>query len=391
MIEQTEQMEHHHLTEQEEIEFYGEKPLRWYQVAARNATAIHLANGVKRIIIHMPTGAGKTLSIAATMSYPALRRALGVTCDRPLRVLFIAHRDRLLTQAERTFTEESNVNLILQSAFSDIPTEVINAGWDVCVIDECHHEAMASIQYHLELIGDKPIIGLTATPDRPDGLVIKFEEFVAPISREQAVAEGWLAETDLYSFVDVPTKDKTDILKEVFDQYAEMMGQTMVFVKTRKEVAALERHLQSRGYDAVGLLQQNDQELNDILDEFSAGKHQFIINCGRVGEGVDVKGCTSVVLGRQLGSYVLLNQIIGRAARPDSDCQVFELINPLSGRNLDTTVVVGTPRVHKLVFKKQGQWKDLQFDYTIRRNVLEEGRGSSRWGSTERRGRVTMR
>lgn len=363
----------HHLTEQEEKEFYGEKELRWFQVAARNAVVIHLNNGVKRILIHQPTGSGKTITIAATMSYPDVRHALGVLDDRPLRVLFIAHRDRLLTQAEQTFTEDSNVQLILQSAFSDVAPSVISNGWDVCVIDECHHEAMASIQYHLELLGDRPIIGLTATPDRPDGLVIKFEEFVAPISREQAVEEGWLAETDLYSFVDVPSADKTPVLKEMFNTYAEMMGQTMVFVKTRKEVAALTEYLIEKGYDAVGLLGQTDKELNTILDEFSAGHHQFIINCGRIGEGVDVKGCSSVVLGRQLGSYVLLNQIIGRASRPDSDCQVFELINPLSGRNLDTTVVVGTPRVHKLIYKRRGAWAEQTFDYTVRQNVINEG------------------
>lgn len=345
-------------------EFYGEKALRWYQVAARNEVAEHFRNGIKRLVIELPTGAGKTLTFASAMSYGPIRQALNVPDGKPLRVLFVALTHRLLTQAEQTFVNESNVELILQSAFSDIPEKVLKEGWDITVIDECHHESTSSIQYKLDTLGDKPILGLTATPDRADGTLIKFEKFIAPLSRQQAVEEGYLAETDLYSFVDAPEKDKSGIVKDILASYHSEMQNTIVFMRTKKEASIINEFLRVLGHNPVFLDTQSPAEVNIILNDFSAGKYDFIVNCGRLSEGIDVKGCTSVVLGKTIGSYPLLSQIIGRASRVDSDCRVWEIINPISSNNLDTTAVVGTPRSHKLIYKKNKVWVEEEFDYT---------------------------
>lgn len=351
-------------------EFYGEAELRWYQVAARNAVADALNAGESRVLVVLPTGAGKTLTVAAAMSHQPIREALGVSCDRPLRVLFAAHKTRLLSQAEQTFMEESNVELVTLSMFSDIPPDVLTKGWDIAILDEAHHESCMSFQLQLEQIGDRPVLGITATPDRADGCVIKFSTIINPISREQAVREGYLAETELNTFVDVPSVDKTPILTDILRSYIDQMSQTMIFVRTKAEVRALANVINDMGKVAVAILNQSDKELDAVLDQFSAGEVQFIINCNKISEGVDVKGCTDVVLGRQVGSYPMLNQIIGRAARPDSECRVWELVNPLSGTNLDTTVVTGTPASHRLISKVGGVWKERQFDYTTHANPI---------------------
>lgn len=362
----------------DEAEFYGEVQLRWYQIAARNELAVHLRNGVKRVGIVLPTGSGKTITIACSLSSPQVRKALGVDHNDPLRVLFVAHRGRLLTQAEQTFIEDSNVELILQSVFSDIPEDVIKKGWDVSVIDEMQHEACMSIQLQLEHIGDKPIIGLSATPDRADGSLIKFERFIRPISREQAVKEGWLAETHLNTFIDTPHADKTGIISDILTHYGHEMGQTMVFVRTHAEVKNITDFLNTNGYNAVSTTGIPDTELNGVLDAFSRRECQFVVDCFRISEGVDVKGCDHILLGRQVGSYPMLNQIIGRAARPDSECHVWELVNPLSGRNLDTTVVVGEPVRHRLIYKHKGTWQEEEFNYTTHIQTIESGARAQR-------------
>jgi superfamily II DNA or RNA helicase len=358
----------------EEVEMYGEKEVRWYQVAARNAVEIALEENPKaRILVVLPTGAGKTITSGLIFSSRRIRHALGVPETRKMRVLFIAHKHRLLTQAEQAYADAEGVELILQSAFSALPQELLDEGWDVTCIDEAHHEAMSTIQYHLELLGDKPIIGLTATPDRADGCLIKFDVIVNPISREEAVEQGFLAPTRIHTFVDVPSKDKIAVLTDIFMNYHQEMGQTMVFVKTKREVTAITELLNSMGYEAVGILNQSKWDVDFALDEFSAGNIKFIVNCNKINEGVDVKGCTDVVLGRQFGSYPQLNQVIGRASRPDSDCNVWELVNPLSGRNLDTTVVVGTPEFHRLVSKEGGKWVERHFDYITHRSSKQLG------------------
>lgn len=348
-----------------DIEFYGDREIRWYQIAARNEAIAAVANGIKRILINLPTGSGKTLTIACTLGSPEMKSSLGIHPDKKLRVMFIAHIGRLLTQAERTFAEENGVELILQSTMSAIPQDIIDTGWDISVLDEAHHEACASLQYHLETsFGDIPLIGLTATPDRADGMVIKFEKFINPISRSRAVKEGYLAETNLHTIVDGSERSKSSILCDIFDQYAYKMEGTLVFVRTKKEVGIITKHLSEMGYNAVGLSTQNSIELDRVLDSFSAGDIQFIVSCNRLGEGIDVSGCSTVVLGRTIGSYPLLNQIIGRAARPDCDCNIYEIVNPLSSLNLDTTCVVGNPKSHTLIHYAKGGWCEELFDYS---------------------------
>lgn len=358
-------------------ELYGDKDLRWYQIAARNEAVQAINDGHTRILIVLPTGAGKTLTIAASMSFGAMRKALGVTGNRPLRVMFVAHKHRLLSQAESTFVADSNVELLTQSMFSPLTEEQIKAGWDVCILDEAHHEACSSFQYQLESLGNKVVIGLTATPDRADGSVIKFESIINPISREDAVDQGYLAPTHVHTFVDIQSKDKINVLTDIFNDYSHQMGQTMVFVKTKNEVRIIVSVIEGLGYTAVGILGQTERELNTILDTFSNGNIQFIVNCNKINEGVDVKGCTDVVLGRQFGSYPQLNQVIGRSSRPDSESNVWELINPLSGTNLDTTVVVGTPISHRLVSKEAGKWVERQFDYITHQTSKQLGIASA--------------
>ena len=95
-----------------------------------------------------------------------------------------------------------------------------------------------------------------------------------------------------------------------------------------------------------------------------------------------MSGCTSVLLGRNLGSYTQLNQYIGRCSRPDSDSQVFELVTPLSGRNLDTTVVIGTPTEHVLCdTDRKGGFTERHFDYVGQHMI--DGHNQSSEGSYE--------
>jgi superfamily II DNA or RNA helicase len=325
-----------------------------------------MANGVKRIMILMPTGSGKSLTIAVIMSYQPIRDTLGIKDDHPMNVLFIAHNHRLLTQAERTFADSHNVNLIIQSVFSPVPQETIDM-IDAIVLDECQHESAYTMQMQLEKLGNFPIIGLTAEEFRSDGCLLKFEEIIVPITREQAVLEGWLAPTSLFSVVDAGPRDKTQIVCDTIEQYGDRMGNTLVFVRTKKEIAAVTEFLIDQGYRAVGLINQSPREINKILDDFSEGKIRYIVNANRLGEGIDLKGCHSVFIGKQCNSLQVVNQIIGRCSRPDSESNVWELINPLSANNIDSTVIIGTPQQHTLIHKQHGMWNELEFDYTSNR------------------------
>lgn len=362
-----------------ETAMFGRRELRWFQVAAlhyvEECIVKHATDGC-RILINKPTGVGKTLTSGAILISEPIRKALAKPGE-PLRVLYASHMHRLLTQAERAFSEENSIRTITDADLANykkdpatcteiyyysVASKMPSFEFDLVIIDEAHHEAMATIQHHLVHMSSTPIIGLTATKKRPDGMVIKFEHIFAPISREQAVEEGWLAETSVRSILDLSGTNKVPILTSLLTHFAEQMGQTMVFVRTIAEVEKITAHLLEMGHTAVGLTNQRPKELDAILDRFGRGEIQFVVNCKKIGEGVDVAGCTDVLIGRNMGSYTMLNQVIGRAARPDSTCTVWELIDPL-GRNLDTTVVVGTPLDHKLLEPTQAGWSVHDFNF----------------------------
>lgn len=369
-----------HNIEVEEM-YFGDKLCRHYQVSSmRRVEDAFVNQGAQRVCLVSPTGSGKTTSCGMICSSHVIRKFCGVSNDmdqhdqykEKLRVLFVAHRDRLLQQAVVTYAAANGVELILQSMFSSIPPDVLEQGWHLTVFDESGHESCNSFQYQLEqytkgannINGFIPLLGLTATPDRADGMLIKFDTLIDAISREQAVAEGWLAETYLYSFVDPTARDnKVSTLTDMFEHYHQEMGNGIVFVGTKQEAREVTENIRrvtgKRVFNAVDV---SDVALNKALDQFSLGEWNFIVNCGKLSEGIDVKKCSTVVIGRTVNSMSLLLQIIGRGARPDSECKIFELVNPLRD-NLDTTCAV-EPKCHKLIYKRSGKWVEREFDYS---------------------------
>ena len=343
------------ITEEQEVELFGTKEGRWYQVAARNMTFGALQEGHRRICIVQPTGSGKTLTAGLILIDDRIRKFVGVPEGKPIKVLFASHRHRLLSQAEATYAAEELIEIIPQSISSDIPEDV---KFDLVVIYEAHHESTISFQNQLERLTQAPIIGLTADLNRNDSRLCKFSKVIEPITRNQAVEEGFLARTFVHTFVDSPTKAHVEVSLEIIKNHHQDMGQTMVFVRTKGEAADLVNQIKELGLTADYLVDVSETKLNELLADFEKSGHQFAVSCMKLGEGVDVKGCQSVLIGRTLKSRNLLNQLIGRASRPDSICCVYEIVNPLASNNLSAVSIVGTPEQHTFHYKVRGEWRN---------------------------------
>tara|TARA_B100000700_G_scaffold331687_1_gene467094 strand:+ start:34316 stop:35533 length:1218 start_codon:yes stop_codon:yes gene_type:complete len=323
---------------------------RVYQISTV-AKSIHLLNhNYNRILIVKPTGTGKTLISRTLFSSRAMRKALGIEGDRPLRLLFVANKHRLLEQAIRTYDYVNNIEIItLSTSQKHFPQDLIDNGWDVTCLDEAHHESMTSFQLFLDSINEVPLFGLTATPNRPDGCILKFDIIIQEITRREAVEQKYLAETDIISINDISGNNKVPKAKKVFMDFYDDFGQTIITFKTKKEVKEFSDFLISqRIFNFVSITEQSGSELSDILDAFSRKEFQFIINCNKINEGIDVKNCDTIFLARSYSSEIELNQMIGRASRPDCDCKVIELLNPLKN-TLSAIDIVEVARNHKLV------------------------------------------
>ncbi len=131
------------------------------------------------------TGTGKT--VLAALDYRHLYRESGGR-RRP-RLLFVAHRHEILEQARRTFREVltdpdfgelyvsgqrpdrwEHVFASVQSLHSYDVQKIPGDHFEVVIIDEFHHAAASTYRRLLDHLRPKELLGLTATPERADGV-----------------------------------------------------------------------------------------------------------------------------------------------------------------------------------------------------------------------------
>jgi superfamily II DNA or RNA helicase/HKD family nuclease len=153
-----------------------------HQTPMLEALRVERGRGHMRNLLVAPTGTGKTL--VAAFDYAELRR------DLPrARLLFVAHRERILTQSRGWFatvlkdpdfgellTGETRVesgehvfatiqSLSRMSLDAELPPE----HFDVVIVDEFHHAEAPTYERLLEHVRPRVLLGLTATPERHDG------------------------------------------------------------------------------------------------------------------------------------------------------------------------------------------------------------------------------
>jgi len=333
---------------------------RFYQANSANAVVDYLLEGWTRICVKSPTGTGKTFITKLIALSSQLRDHLKVDGDRKLRVLYVSNKHRLNRQAEEEYLENDSIELITHSAMSKIPSEVISQGWDITFLDECHHEAMMSIQKSLnDMTNNVPLIGFTADDNRGDGLLLKFERFHVAISEYEAAKRGFTEKVGINTIVDLGKIDKTELACATITEYHNAIGNMIIFVRTEKEAKKIYRYIRYHLHLTVGILdsKSNEKDLDKSLDKLSTGEWQFLVNCQKIGEGIDTSNVTDVFLARQFNSPAEKKQYIGRAIRPDSPCAVWELTNPLI-ESVVSKNLVGITKYERLISLRKGEWSE---------------------------------
>lgn len=203
----------------------GTKTPRYYQEIAINRTLEAIAKGKKRILLTLATGAGKTF-IAFQIAWKLFQTKWNVakTGNRP-RILFLADRNVLASQALNDFSGFQSDALVRVSPKSiekkgSVPTngsvfftifqtfmtdngkeyrfgEYPKDFFDLVIVDECHRGGAndeSEWRGILEYFSSAVQIGLTATPQRK-GNVDTYKYFGSPVyqySLKQGIADGFL-------------------------------------------------------------------------------------------------------------------------------------------------------------------------------------------------------
>ena len=302
--------------------------LRPYQEAAVDAVRERWQDWDRELLV-MATGTGKTVTARAIIE------------DRLQSgpVLFIAHRDELLTQASDAFGGAG----IIKAGTEDIRPVTVGSiqtlvnrnryGFNTVIVDEAHHCTSDSYRKVLEDYSDCKVLGLTATPDRK-GLGEVFDGVAYEYGLRQAITEGYLSPIVARTVpIDI---DMSQVRVRAGDFELNAVAETLrpylpEIARSRKEYASDRKTLVFLPLVAIA------QEFRDILESegiparevngssadraetlrwFKEGpKGIALCNAMLLTEGVDIPDCDCVVCLRPTKVRSLYSQIVGRGTR----------------------------------------------------------------------------
>lgn len=343
--------------------------LRPYQREAIDAVLSARRAGVRRMVVCLPTGAGKTVIFSE----------LARLARRP--VLVLAHRRELVGQAREKLAaalQDPSVVAVEQGERSAHPeAKVVVASirslheerlagllatrrFGLIIYDECHHAPAEDNRRVLRTLGaeqpdwDGTLLGFTATTNRADGLGLEavFDQIVYTRSLGQMVDDGYLVPLRGYRVATAADLSGVRAGGEDFaiDELAEAVDITERNALVARSVQELARdrrtivfcvtvahatHL-ARGLVAVGIPtgvvhgQLPVSERERILADFRRGRLNAITNVGVLTEGFDDPGVSCIAMARPTRSESLYAQCVGRGTRLSpgkTDCLVLDFVD----------------------------------------------------------------
>lgn len=323
--------------------------LRPYQQEAVQNLRARVAAGVRRLIIVAPTGSGKT-TIAAHI--------IASAASRGSRVLFMAHRRELITQAYnrlvRLGVPENQLGVLMgqdrryrpgapvQVASVDTLRNRAKPLADIVFVDECHRATAKTYRDIASCYPDAIHLGLTATPYRAngEGLDDAYDDLLLVASPRQLIDEGHLVEPRVFT---VPTGSLPDLssvrmkrgdydqraLAEAVDSkllVGNLVEHWLRHAPGVRTVAfavsvAHSKHIAEQ-FRAAGIAAEHldggtpTLERDAILGRLETGETTVVSNCGILGEGWDQPAVKCAILARPTRSTGLYLQQAGRILRP---------------------------------------------------------------------------
>ncbi len=359
----------------------GRIELRDYQRECLAAIFHRYKAGVRRQLVCLPTGTGKTVIFARFPSFFRMKR----------RMLVLAHRAELLNQArqkllaanpalqvdieqaERSASESSDVVVASVATIGRRGSRRL-AGLDpdqfsIIVIDEAHHSTAETYRRIVEHMGvmapdtNKLLVGFTATPKRSDGIGLDavFDEISFSRTIPEMMQSGYLApvagyrvETDIDlsrvntsmgDFVVSQLSDAVNIESRnalVVKAFQELVPdrRALIFgvdVAHAHALAAAFNHFAIAAAPVTG--NTPPDERSRALADFSSGRLQVLTNCMVLTEGYDEPAVDGIILARPTKSTLLYTQMIGRGTRlhpGKTDVTVVDVVDNSSRHRLVT-------------------------------------------------------
>jgi len=324
----------------------GGMSLRPYQQEAFEKVLAEWDGGVKKTLLVLPTGTGKTI-VFSKIAEECVRRGK--------RVLIMAHRGELLEQAADKIYKSTGLQCSVEKAgetclgqwyriiVGSVQTlmhehrlkKFKQDYFDAIIIDEAHHCVSDSYQRVLQHFNNSYVLGVTATPDRADlkNLGSYFDSLAFEYTMPQAIKSGYLVpikaltvplKIDI-SMVGISAGDfKVGEIGTALDPYLYQIADEMVkYCMNRKTIVFLPLIATSKKF--MGILNErgfvaaevngSSEDRAEILQDFEDGKYDVLCNSMLLTEGYDCPAVDCIIVLRPTKSRPLYAQMVGRGTR----------------------------------------------------------------------------
>ena len=320
--------------------------LRPYQNEAKAAIFQQWDSGVKKTLLVLPTGTGKTIVFSKVIE----------DCVRNgQRVLVLAHRGELLDQAADKLSKSTGLicatekaeqtslgswyrvvvgsvqTLMREKRLSQFEPDY----FDTIIVDEAHHVLSDSYLKVMEHFSDAQILGVTATPDRGDkkNLGKFFESMAYEYTLPKAIKEGYLSPIKALTLPltldlsavrqqsgDFSAADLGTALDPYLYQIADLMAErcmdrkTVVFLPLIATSKKFRDILEEKGLSAAEVNGESTDRA-EVLSDFDNGKYDVLCNSMLLTEGWDCPSVDCIVVLRPTKIRSLYCQMVGRGTR----------------------------------------------------------------------------
>ena len=297
----------------------------------------------------------RALLISATGTGKTYLSAFDVLVTKPERVLFIAHRERILEASLGSYKKVlgSRYSYEIYQGGSSLPSSscvfaMINTlsrhleefkpnEFDYIIIDEAHRTGASSYRRILEHFTPKFFLGMTATPNRTDGYDVYglFNHVIAfRITLKDALENDMLAPFHYFGIADLEIDDETVDDMSMFskltseervrhitskiEEYSvdKANRKGLIFCNRNEEAARLSEMFNERGYKTVAISgQTTNEERNETIERLENGELEFVFSVDILNEGVDIPAVNQIIMLRRTESAVVFVQQLGRGLR----------------------------------------------------------------------------
>ena len=366
----------------QELQQQSEYELREYQIEAVESVLRMVEDGVRNILVVMPTGTGKTVVFSEIAKEMFHRTGLPV--------MVIAHRDELIRQAVEKLEQFGcyvEVEKAEEYASNDVDVVVASIQtltrradrrfrgdqFSMIIVDEAHHVLAASYQKVLSLFRGVPVLGVTATPDRSDKSnlgqffdAVAYEYTIADAVRDgflcdiiahqlpvevdiskAATIGGDIAEDDAGEAVDCVTQAIADHIAP----FIKNEHKTLIFTPLVKNAISMSEALKKNNVNAYWV-SGDHPDRHDIVKSFRDGEITTLVNAMLLTEGFDCPDISCIVPLRPTKSRSLYVQMIGRGTRITEGKERLLVLDPLwiAGKHRlcePTVLLSGKPEVRE--------------------------------------------